>query len=116
MTPGQAVLFTVVLLALLGVWALVRRSATARNVFDTVIAEDYTPPSASDTPPPAPVVLPDGFTCLSCEENPALPDRVWCAVCAPVSDALPAEPIGRGGLEGSIARHPAGKQKSGEER
>ena len=50
------------------------------------------------TPWPTVVVLPGGFTCLRCEENPALPDRIWCAVCAPIIDALPAEPIERGGL------------------
>jgi hypothetical protein len=54
------------------------------------------------------VVLPATFTCLRCMENPALADRIWCAVCAPIVDALPAEPID-GGLEGCISRHPAGK-------
>lgn len=49
------------------------------------------------TPLPTVVILPGGMTCLRCEENPALPDRIWCAVCAPIIDALPAEPIERGG-------------------
>lgn len=42
--------------------------------------------------------IPDGFTCLSCRENPALPYRVWCAVCTPVSVFAPlsSEPIERG--------------------
>lgn len=48
---------------------------------------------------PAVVILPASLTCLSCEENPAMPDRIWCAVCAPIIDALPAEPIERGGLK-----------------
>lgn len=55
------------------------------------------------------VFLPATFTCLSCEENPALPAGLWCAVCARIVDSIPAEPID-GGLEGCIARHPAGKQ------
>lgn len=54
------------------------------------------------------VVLPATFTCLRCGENPALADRIWCAVCAPIVDALPAEPVD-GGLEGCTSRHPAGK-------
>lgn len=49
-------------------------------------------------PRPTLAVVPDGFTCLSCGENPALPTRVWCAVCAPRVDSYPAEPIERGGL------------------
>jgi hypothetical protein len=55
------------------------------------------------------VILPATFTCLRCMENPALPTCLWCAVCAPIVDALPTEPVD-GGLEGSIARHPAGKR------
>lgn len=55
------------------------------------------------------VVLPATFTCLRCEENPALPAGLWCAVCTRIVDALPSEPIERGGLEGCISRHPAGK-------
>lgn len=98
MTAGKAVLFTVVLLALLGVWALVRRSSDARSMFDT-IADGYTPPPAADTSPPV-VFLPDGFTCLRCEENPALPTGLWCAVCDLIVDAFPAEPIDRHGLAG----------------
>lgn len=98
MTPGKAVLFTVVLLALIGAWALVRRFQVVQDMFDTQIADGYTPPSVSDTPPPAVVLLPGGFTCLRCEENPALPDRLWCAVCAPIVDEFPAEPIERGAL------------------
>ena len=45
------------------------------------------------------VLLPDGFTCLRCFENPALPEKVWCEVCAPIVQLLPAEPIERGGLQ-----------------
>jgi hypothetical protein len=62
------------------------------------------------------VFLPATFTCLRCEENPALPDKLWCAVCARIVDTIPAEPID-GGLEGSISRHPAGKgRKTGGDR
>lgn len=48
--------------------------------------------------PPHVTFVPDGFTCLGCGENPALPYRVWCAVCTPVSAfaQIPAEPIERG--------------------
>lgn len=67
------------------------------------------------TPAPPLVVLPAGFTCLRCEENPALEDRLWCAVCAPIIDALPAEPID-GGLDGCISRHPAATQRTGEQK
>lgn len=102
-------LFTVVLLVLIGVWALARRMQEARDMFDTDIAD--TPPSVSDTPPPAVVILPDGFTCLRCEENPALPTGLWCAVCDLIVDAFPAEPIDRRDLDRSISRHPAGKQR-----
>lgn len=49
-------------------------------------------------PTPKVTFVPDGFTCLRCYENPALPERVWCAVCAPVVAQYPAEPIERGGL------------------
>ena len=114
MSAGQAALFAATLLLLLGVLALVRRYQRAQDVFDTVTSA-AAPEWAVDLP--TLVVLPDGFTCLRCEENPAVPDRIWCAVCAPVIDALPAEPIDHGGLDGSIARHPAGKQlRSGEDR
>lgn len=112
MTPAEAVVFTVVLLALLGVCALaralVRRYERVRDTFDTVAA-DEAPEWAVDLP--TLVVLPDGFTCLRREENPALPDRLWCAVCTPIVDAHPAEPVDRDDLEASIARHPAGKQR-----
>jgi hypothetical protein len=55
-------------------------------------------PAGNQTAAAAPtvVILPAGLTCLRCEENPALPDRIWCAVCAPIIDALPAEPVERG--------------------
>ena len=97
MTPGKAVLFTVVLLLMLGVWALVRRSGEARDMFDTLTA-DETAHEVQLADRPTVVVLPDGFTCLRCEENPAMPDKLWCTVCAPIVDALPAEPIERGAL------------------
>lgn len=61
-------------------------------------------------PEPSVVTLPPGFTCLRCEENPALPTELWCAVCTRIIDALPVEPCDHGGIEGSMARHPAGKR------
>lgn len=47
---------------------------------------------------PQVTLVPDGFTCLGCRENPALPYRVWCAVCTPVSVFTPLahESIERG--------------------
>lgn len=53
---------------------------------------------AKPAPTPAVTFVPDGFTCLGCRENPALPYRVWCAVCTPVSvfTPMPWEPIERG--------------------
>lgn len=107
MTPGKAVLVIVGVLILAGVWALVRRYKRANLMFDTITQVAVTP--EAELPPV--VLLPDGFTCLRCYENPALPDRIWCTVCAPIVDGLPAEPIERGGLEGCISRHPAGKQR-----
>jgi hypothetical protein len=109
-TPGKAVLFTVVLLALLAGWALVRRYQKAHETFATLTADetDHTVQLSDRLPV---VLLPDGFTCLRCEENPALLDRIWCAVCARIVDTLPSEPIDRGGLEGCISRHPAGNQR-----
>lgn len=97
MTPGKAVLFTVVLLALLGVAALVRRYQRAQATFDTLTA-DETDHEVQLPGRPKVVILPDGFTCLRCLENPALPEGVWCTVCAPVVDQHPAEPIERGAL------------------
>lgn len=38
-----------------------------------------------------PVTLPESFTCLRCEENPSLPHRVFCAVCAVYVDQMDAE-------------------------
>lgn len=55
-------------------------------------------PAGKQIARPEVVLLPAGLTCLRCEENPALPDRLWCAVCAPIIDALPPEPIERGAL------------------
>jgi hypothetical protein len=95
-TAGEAVLFTVVLLALLGVWALVRRFQVAQDMFDTQTADEAE--HVKRLNPPALTVVPDGFTCLRCLENPALPDGIWCAVCAPIVDSFPAEPIERGAL------------------
>jgi hypothetical protein len=92
-TAGEAVLFTATFLVGLGVYALVRRSKDARDVFDTLTADE----TAHEHQLPTVVILPAGLTCLRCEENPAMPDRIWCAVCAPIVDALPAERIERGG-------------------
>lgn len=97
MTAGQAVLFTVVLLGLLGVAALVRRSKDARSTFDTLTTDDWSP--STENPAPTLTFVPDGFTCLDCGENTALPYRVWCAVCMPLSHRhFASEPIERGGL------------------
>jgi hypothetical protein len=96
-TTGEAVLFTATLLVGLGVYALVRRSKDARDVFDTLTADETA--HEKHLPQPTVVILPAGMTCLRCEENPALPDRLWCAVCAPIIDTLPAEPIERGGRQ-----------------
>lgn len=109
MSAGKVLLFAVVLLALLGGWALarfaVRRFKTAQSMFDTAI-DDL----------PAPVILPETFTCLRCEENPALPGKLWCTVCTAIVDEYPAEPIDHD-LEDCISRHPAGKQhKTGGDR
>ena len=45
------------------------------------------------------VFVPDGFTCLECHENPALPLTVWCAVCnraAWAANVAPSSPIDGG--------------------
>lgn len=86
MTPGKAVLFTVVLLLVLGAWALVRRYQETSDMFDMLAADQADHEVRLST-------------CRRCEENPALAGRAWCAVCAPIVDALDAEPIERGGLQ-----------------
>lgn len=97
MTAEKAVLFAVVLLALLAGWALarfaVRRFKTAQSMFDMVTAEPAHPTYATHLS-----LVPAGFTCMECGENPALPDSIFCIVCSPVPyHLLSAEPIERGG-------------------
>ena len=72
-----------------------RFDAEFRGIFDTDERDHEVRLAAV---PPV-VLLPDGFTCLRCFENPALPEKVWCEVCAPIVQLLPAEPIERGGLQ-----------------
>jgi hypothetical protein len=74
--------------------AVVRRFKQAQSTFDTLV-ESEAGEHATPTLTPHLEFIPDGFTCLYCEENPALPERVWCAVCAPTVDQYPAEPIER---------------------
>lgn len=107
MTPGKAVLVIVGVLVLAGVWALVRRYKRTNLTFDTITQVAVAP--EAELPPV--VLIPDGFTCQGCFENDALPNRVWCAVCSERVANFPSEPIERGGLEGCISRHPAGKQR-----
>lgn len=85
---------------LLPIWvrAMVRRARVAREVFEVLTEAEATGEHAHLTLVPALEFIPDGFTCLGCEENPALPEKVWCAVCTPIVDSFPAEPIERGSL------------------
>ncbi|MFC5268412.1 hypothetical protein ACFPJ1_40435 [Kribbella qitaiheensis] len=65
----------------------------ARDMFDTLTA-DETDHEARLAPAESLEIVPDGFTCLRCLENPALPSpSIWCAVCTPVVDSFPSEPI-----------------------
>jgi uncharacterized membrane protein (DUF4010 family) len=81
-----------VLLIPLAVHSLVRRYKTGREVFDVLTEAEATNEHAVLT------VLPNGYTCGRCGENPALPRSAWCAVCAPIVDQYPSEPIERGSL------------------
>lgn len=101
---GLIVAAIVAVVAAVAVRATVRRFKAAQGTFDQlvdsteadriVIADEQEHVTALS----ALTFVPDGFTCLRCEENPALPERVWCAVCAPIVAQYPAEPIERGGL------------------
>jgi len=107
MSPA-AIALAVVFLIAAAVVAFVLRYKAVRDTFDLTSDERWHEQALADLPVE---FIPDGFTCLRCEENPALPEKVWCAVCAPIVDRYPAEPIERGALEACIARHPAGKQR-----
>lgn len=86
------------------------RFKQAQATFDTIVsdfdpavdlgtADDLAFDEAEHVKALAPTVefVPDGFTCLRCYENPALPaPSVWCAVCAPIVGQYPSEPIERG--------------------
>lgn len=81
----------------------VRRFKKAQATFDTIVdlgtADDLAFDEAEHVKALAPSVefVPDGFTCLGCRENPALPFKVWCAVCLPLSDRhFRSSPIERG--------------------
>ena len=45
---------------------------------------------------------------MRCDKKQALADRLWCAECVEIVDALPTEQVDAD-LEACIARHPAGK-------
>lgn len=87
------VLIAIVAVLALGL-AIWKRNDELRSLF----AIDEATHEVTVAPPHRLTVVPDGFTCLRCDENPALPERVWCAVCAPIVAQYPAEPIERGGL------------------
>lgn len=91
--------------------AMLRRAREAREVFEVLTEAEATGEHAHLTLVPDVEFIPDGFTCLRCYENPALPEKVWCAVCTPIVDSFPAEPIEHAALAACIARHPADKQR-----
>jgi hypothetical protein len=87
-------------IAVVVVWFVLRFRA-AESVFDVLTSDERSHEQAMAPTPIEPNVtlVPDGFTCLRCGENPALPaPSIWCAVCAPIVDSFPAEPIERGAL------------------
>lgn len=79
--------------------AMLRRARVAREVFEVLTEAEATGEHAHLTLVPDVEFIPDGFTCLGCHENPALPFKVWCAVCTPLSDRhFRSEPIERRSL------------------
>lgn len=40
---------------------------------------------------PAVVFLPADLTCMHCEDNQALPGRLWCTTCAEIVDQFDAD-------------------------
>lgn len=104
----EIVLFLVPLAIVLAV-ALVLNYRDARNTFNFLTADEVQHSmglgntwadralDAAAASRPQVTFVPDGFTCLSCRENPALPYRIWCAVCMPLSERhFRSEPIERG--------------------
>jgi hypothetical protein len=80
----------------------IRRFKKVGATFDTIVdlgtAEDLAFDEAEHVKALAPKVefVPDGFTCLDCGENPALPFTIWCIVCnraAWASFTAPQQPI-----------------------
>lgn len=85
------------------------RFKKAQAMFDTIVsdfdpavdlgtADDLAFDEAEHVRELAPKVefVPDGFTCLGCGENPALPFTIWCIVCnraAWASFTAPQQPI-----------------------
>jgi hypothetical protein len=95
----------VAILLAAGVWKLRSKFSdweTEQDDWDTSIdlgsADDLAFDEAEHVKALSPklVFVPDGFTCLGCRENPALPFEVWCGVCRPSAWSATAEPIERG--------------------
>lgn len=78
--------------------AMLRRARVAREVFEVLTEAEATGEHAHLTLVPDVEFIPDGFTCLGCYENDALPNSVWCAVCGERVRDFPSEPIERSGL------------------
>ena len=89
------VLGIVSLVAVVGVAAKLNLGE-ARAMFDTLTADATDHEAQLASAESLELLHADGFTCLRCYENPALPDKIWCAVCLPVVDSYPSEPIERG--------------------
>jgi hypothetical protein len=92
------VIVSLVLIAACGVLAVGLAIWKRNDELRSIFAIDEAAHEVTLAPAHSLTVVPDGFTCLRCDENPALPETVWCAVCAPIVDQYPAEPIERGGL------------------
>jgi len=51
-------------------------------------------PAGKRRPTQPPVVfLPTDLTCMRCEDNQALPGRLWCTTCAVIVDQLDAAEV-----------------------
>jgi rubrerythrin len=98
-TAAYGAIVIAVLLLALAVLALVERYKNARDSYDLMAADEADHEVRLAEPARHLTVVPDGFTCQRCGENPAMPaPSVWCAVCAPIVDQYPSEPIERGSL------------------